>query len=100
MPRDPPVTSIHRLLSYRLKTLIPIYVMSRMVNGYGFTGGHGVFCVKNNYAVVVKTPDISLFQFADKTLKLIGSYRDLILRFGNAFERFAALRHERQRQRR
>ena len=75
-PQSAGYSDSSELFSYPLKTLIPIYLKSRIVNSYGFTDGQGVFCVKNNYAVVVNSPSISLFQFGNKRLTLVGSYRD------------------------
>jgi hypothetical protein len=64
------------LASYPLASLIPIYLSSKVVNGYGFVGGKGVFCMKKKYAVVVNAPDITLFKFGNKAFTRIGSYRD------------------------
>ncbi len=75
-PRREGLTDSAALTSYPLATLIPMYLKFHTVNNYGFAGGQGAFCMKNDVAVIVNSPDISLYKFGGNTFTRTGSYRD------------------------
>ncbi len=75
-PRREGLTDSSVLMSYPFATLIPIYLKFHAVNNYGFAGGKGAFRMKNDVAVVVNSPDVSVYKFSDKTFTRTGSYRD------------------------
>lgn len=69
------------LLSYPLKTLIPVYLHFGLVNSYMNSEGfpsYNVFCSKNAYAIVATTNGIQSYAVINNSFTLIGSVQPSI----------------------